>query len=40
VQNLVRQAMAVGNVEQAQDIAFEAIAVIEATVAGVGNAGG
>jgi hypothetical protein len=35
---LVRQAMAEGNPEQAQDIAAEAIAAIEAAVAGIGNA--
>ena len=35
---LVRQAMATGNIEQAQDIAAETIASIEAAVAGIGNA--
>ena len=34
---LIRQAMADGNVEQAQDIAAETIASIEAAVAGIGN---
>ena len=34
---LIRNAMAAGNVEQAQDIAFETIASIEAAVAGIGN---
>jgi hypothetical protein len=34
---LIRQAMANGNVEQAQDIAVETIAAIEAAVAGIGN---
>lgn len=34
---LVRQAMAAGQVEQAQDIAAETIASIEAAVAGIGN---
>ncbi|MFG9064123.1 phage tail protein [Pseudomonas aeruginosa] len=34
---LIRQAMANGNVEQAQDIAAETIAAIEAAVAGIGN---
>lgn len=34
---LIRQAMANGNVEQAQDIAAETIASIEAAVAGIGN---
>lgn len=34
---LVRQAMTAGNVEQAQDIAAETIASIEAAVAGIGN---
>lgn len=34
---LVRQAMAAGNVEQAQDIAAETIAALEAAVAGIGN---
>lgn len=36
---LVRQAMAAGNVDQAQDITAETIASIQAAVAGVGNAG-
>lgn len=36
---LVRQAMDAGNVEQAQDIAAETIASIEAAVAGIGNNG-
>ncbi|MDE9812457.1 phage tail protein [Pseudomonas aeruginosa] len=36
---LVRQAMAAGNSEHAQDIAAETIASIQATVAGIGNAG-
>lgn len=34
---LIRQAMDNGNVEQAQDIAAETIASIEAAVAGIGN---
>lgn len=34
---LIRQAMANGNVEQAQDIAAETIASIESAVAGIGN---
>lgn len=34
---LVRQAMAAGNVEQAQDIAAATIASIDAAVAGIGN---
>lgn len=34
---LIRAAMAAGNVEQAQDIADETIAAIEAAVAGIGN---
>lgn len=34
---LIRQAMANGDVEQAQDIAAETIAAIEAAVAGIGN---
>lgn len=34
---LIRSAMANGNVEQAQDIAAETIASIEAAVAGIGN---
>lgn len=34
---LIRQAMVNGNVEQAQDIAAETIASIEAAVAGIGN---
>lgn len=34
---LVRAAMAAGNIEQAQDIAAETIAAIEAAVAGIGN---
>lgn len=34
---LIRQAMANGNVEQAEDIAAETIASIEAAVAGIGN---
>jgi len=34
---LIRAAMANGNVEQAQDIAAETIASIEAAVAGIGN---
>lgn len=34
---LVRQAMAAGNTEQAEDIAAETIASIEAAVAGIGN---
>lgn len=34
---LIRQAMANGNVEQAQDIAAETIAAIEAAVAGIGS---
>lgn len=34
---LVRAAMAAGNVEQAQDIAAETIAAIQAAVAGIGN---
>ncbi len=34
---LIRQAMANGNVEQAQDITAETIAAIEAAVAGIGN---
>lgn len=37
---LVRQAMAAGEVEQAQDIAAETIASIEAAVAGIGNNSG
>jgi hypothetical protein len=37
---LVRQAMAEGDAEQAQDIAAEAIASIEAAVAGIGNNAG
>lgn len=37
---LVRQAMAAGQVEQAQDIAAETIASIEAAVAGIGNNAG
>lgn len=35
--DLVRQAMAAGNVAQAQDITAETIASIEAAVAGIGN---
>lgn len=35
--DLVRQAMDAGNVEQAQDIAAETIASIQAAVAGIGN---
>lgn len=35
---LVRQAMAVGNVDQAQDIAAETIAAIESAISGIGNA--
>lgn len=35
---LVRQAMEAGNTQQAQDIAAETIAAIQAAVAGVGNA--
>lgn len=35
---LARQAMASGNIEQAQGIAAEAVAAIEAAAAGVGNA--
>jgi hypothetical protein len=34
---LIRKLMAVGNIEQAQDIAAETIASIEAAVAGIGN---
>lgn len=34
---LVRQAMAAGNVDQAQDIAAETIAAIESSIAGIGN---
>lgn len=34
---LIRTAMAAGDVEQAQDIAAETIATIEAAVAGIGN---
>lgn len=34
---LVRQAMAAGNVDQAQDIAAETIASIESAIAGIGN---
>lgn len=34
---LIRKAMAAGEVEQAQDIAFETIASIQAAVAGIGN---
>jgi len=34
---LIRSAMAAGNVEQAQDIAAETIASIQAAVAGIGN---
>lgn len=34
---LIRAAMAAGNVEQAQDIAAETVAAIEAAVAGIGN---
>lgn len=34
---LIRSAMAAGEVEQAQDIAFETIASIQAAVAGIGN---
>lgn len=37
---LVRQAMVAGEVEQAQDIAAETIASIEAAVAGIGNNAG
>lgn len=37
VKELVRAAMAAGNVEQAQDIAAETIASIEAAVVGIGN---
>ncbi len=36
---MVRAAMNAGQVEQAQDIAAETIAAIEAAVAGIGNAG-
>lgn len=36
---LVRQAMAAGNVDQAQDIASETIAAIESAISGIGNAG-
>lgn len=36
---LVRQAMSAGNVAQAQDIAAQTIASIQAAVAGIGNAG-
>lgn len=36
--DLVRQAMEAGNTQQAQDIAAETIAAIQAAVAGVGNA--
>ena len=36
--HLVRQAMTAGNVDLAQDIAFETIASIEAAIAGIGNA--
>lgn len=36
---LVRQAMAAGNVDQAQDIAAETIAAIESAISGIGNAG-
>lgn len=36
---LVRQAMAAGNVDQAQDIAAETIAAIESAITGIGNAG-
>ena len=35
---LIRQAMAAGDVDQAQDIAAETIASIEASISGVGNA--
>lgn len=34
---LIRNAMAAGNIEQAEDIAAETIASIEAAVAGIGN---
>lgn len=34
---LVRQAMAAGDVDQAQDIAAETIAAIESAIAGIGN---
>lgn len=34
---LVRQAMAAGNVDQAQDIAAETIAAIESAITGIGN---
>lgn len=37
---LIRNAMATGNIEQAQDIAFETIASIKAAVAGIGNNAG
>lgn len=37
---LIRTAMAAGNIEQAQDIAAETIASIEAAVAGIGNNAG
>jgi len=37
---LIRNAMTAGNVEQAQDIADETIASIEAAVAGIGNNAG
>ncbi|MFP5420993.1 MAG: phage tail protein [Gammaproteobacteria bacterium] len=37
---LIRNAMTTGNVEQAQDIADETIASIEAAVAGIGNNAG
>lgn len=35
---MVRQAMASGNVDQAQDIAAETIAAIESAISGIGNA--
>jgi hypothetical protein len=37
---LIRNAMTAGNVEQAQDIADETIASIQAAVAGIGNNAG
>ena len=37
---MVRQAMAAGDVDQAQDIAAETIAAIESAISGIGNARG
>lgn len=37
---MVRQAMAVGDVDQAQDIAAETIAAIESAISGIGNSRG